>query len=231
MRTPSLLLLLLVAGCSTSPDGNVTGSPSRTTTPVASPDQTTAVPAPTQTTPPQSSTNFSVVRLPAGDAAQRAGLESEGALEGLQFTDGAGTNVLLLRRRPNTQGGAELLADHIVYPNSQERQVLREVRDGVPDCSVDMIAEFVPESLTVTDYDEDGYGEASFAYRLNCSGDPSPDEQKLLVLEQGEKYILRGFALSPLEPFVDPRPEPAPSAWPPGTYDDSLLRFRDYARK
>ena len=206
------------------------------------PDPRETTPRPELTTEPKPSSSpdpsadevglesGSVTRLQPDVAARRAELDPYGALEGLQFEDGAGTNFVLLRRRANNQGGAALLADHVVYPNSRERLVLREVRDGVSECEVDMVAEFVSESLQVTDFDDDGYDEVSFAYRLNCSGDPSPDEQKLLVLEEGKKYILRGSVFSPYEPFEDPRPEPAPSAWPPGTYDDALFRFRNSAR-
>ena len=75
--------------------------------------------------------------------------------DGIRFTDGAGTNCFVLRRRENDEGGASLLADHVVYPNSQKRIVLREVRDGVPDCDLDMVADFVARSLRVADSDGD----------------------------------------------------------------------------
>src|SRR5690606_29174293 len=38
----------------------------------------------------------------------------------------------------------------------------------------------------------DGIGEVAFAYRADCVSDMSPVTVKLLLLENGDKYILRG---------------------------------------
>ena len=40
--------------------------------------------------------------------------------------------------------------------------------------------------------DADGVAELTFAYRTTCTSDVSPLTLKLLMLEQGAKYILRG---------------------------------------
>ena len=149
--------------------------------------------------------------------------------DGLRFTDGAGTNCVVLRRRENDEGGASLLADHVVYPNSQKRIVLREVRDGVPDCDLHMVADFVARSLRVADSDGDSLAGVSFAYRRNCADDVGPEVQKLLVLEGGEKYILRGSSFSQFTVFQDPEPDPSQDSWPGSACNDELERFCGFA--
>jgi hypothetical protein len=42
------------------------------------------------------------------------------------------------------------------------------------------------------DLDNDNYGEITFAYIKTCTSDVSPMTLKLLTLENGEKYIIRG---------------------------------------
>ena len=72
---------------------------------------------------------------------------------------------------------------------------LRLVQDASTDCAdADIQADFVADSIRVTDEDADGKVELSFAYDLNCTTDVSPSTRKLLVLEQGDKHILRGTA-------------------------------------
>ncbi len=247
-RTAMSLLLLVLVGCTgqtatessdtdQAPSRAASAAPSLSTSPATTgPVLPESSPARTPVPDVESGAgvgteNFSVTRLDPAEAAQQAELDPAGGVDGLRFFDGAGTNLVLLRRRENAQGGASLLADHVVYPNSRERIVLREVRDGVTECDLDMVAEFAPQSLSVADVDGDSLGEVSLTYRLNCAGDISPGEQKLLVLEGGEKYILRGSPYSPYTSFEDPKPEPPSEAWPASTYDPALVQFRELARR
>lgn len=158
-----------------------------------------------------------------GSAARLAGLSPDGAVAGLRFEDGNGDNVVVLRQIPNDAGGQELFADHALVGG----RVMREVRDGVDECPLDLTADFVSGSLDVHDDDEDGVGEVTFTYQLACRGDVSPAEQKLLVLEDGEKFILRGRTSIPGAGPADPAPEPAASRWPPAVYTRALDAFRD----
>jgi hypothetical protein len=59
-------------------------------------------------------------------------------------------------------------------------------------CDYDNVTGFAEGSLQITDVDGDGVGEITFAYRVGCVSDMSPVTLKLLVLEGGEKYIIRG---------------------------------------
>lgn len=162
-------------------------------------------------------------------AANQAGVDPAGVVAGLSFRDANGLNTVVLRAT-ETRTGVGLRAEQLVDDDdAASRRVLREVRDDVSDCEVDVTAEFLAESLAVHDDDGDGTGEVVFAYRLACRGDVSAAEQKLLVLEDGDKHILRGYTSTPYEPYQDPTPEPAAERWPAGAYDRALASFRQLA--
>ncbi|MBK7305771.1 MAG: hypothetical protein IPI88_01300 [Chitinophagaceae bacterium] len=70
-----------------------------------------------------------------------------------------------------------------------------EVKDRIDDCEVDATCEFLPNSFTVTDNDNNGLGEVCFLYKLSCKGDVSPDEKKLIMYEGANKYAIRGSTI------------------------------------
>ncbi len=70
----------------------------------------------------------------------------------------------------------------------------RTVKDYVNDCPFDVHLQLEDDSLQTSDLDGDGLAEITFAYLLTCTSDVSPYTRKLLLLEDGEKYILRGHA-------------------------------------
>jgi hypothetical protein len=124
------------------------------------------------------------------------GIEIDGELDtGLRFRDKNGDNwVLVSYKEPKSkQVGASryLYVKHVAVDGGETRE-LRVVRDKVEDCEYDMLVQVHPESLEVTDLDGDGAGEVTFGYKLACRSDMSPATFKLLVLEDGDKYILRG---------------------------------------
>ncbi len=113
---------------------------------------------------------------------------------GVRFTDKNGSNVVVLVHQ--VEGGGELnnrrLWVHHYVEAGGKRRVLRTVRDQEENCELDNVAGFVEGSLAVTDLDGDGLGEITFAYDLGCMSDVSPKGRKVVVLENGEKWILRG---------------------------------------
>ncbi len=64
-------------------------------------------------------------------------------------------------------------------------------------CEFDLTAAFVPGSLTITDLDADGVGEATFLYTLHCTSDVSPATRKLIMREGEAKYAIRGTTKLP----------------------------------
>lgn len=233
-RTVAVLVALWLLGACGDGAGEDVGPvalPSGTTTSAAPVVTPTPAPTPPTTVPPPGSGLADVEEPEAREAAAEAGLPSDGAVQALTWTDRNGSNTVVLRATEQ-EFDLYLFADHVAR-NAGDREVLREVRDSVVDCEVDQLAEFVEEALRVDDRDADGVGEVSFAYRLNCAGDVSPSELKLLVLEDGEKHILRGsstnFALPEAE--EPPEPEPAPAQWPAGTYEAATALFDQVQRE
>ena len=159
-------------------------------------------------------------------AVAGTGTDLTGTVAGLAFTDRAGSDVVVLREVDRT-GGRDLSAVHLVRSGSAAPwQVLREVRDGVQDCEFDVTAAFLPGVLAVRDEDGDGTGEVTFGYRTACRSDVSAADQELLLLEGGQKHVLRGRARSSYEADQEPVPEPASQSWPAGTYAATLERWR-----
>lgn len=109
----------------------------------------------------------------------------------LSFQDRNGQNLVAFVRR-DQPGGRSLQLIHTAAKPSAKRATLRTVNDQVSQCEFDVIADFIPASVQVFDEDGDGVAELYFAYRVDCVSDVSPVTQKLVVLEGGQKHILRG---------------------------------------
>ncbi len=84
---------------------------------------------------------------------------------------------------------------HWVRGDDQEQPLLkRQVNDKYScDCLADLMSEFKRGTFQLTDLDQDGYAEVTFGYSMNCTTDVSPGTFKLLLLEDTDKYILRGM--------------------------------------
>lgn len=147
-----------------------------------------------------------------------AGVTVRGELQsGVKFTDRNGTNYLLFSKKAAVQSAMLFVEDWVVPAKGAPRNLL-PVRDFVEDCEMGGVsAAFHDAARTVTDLDHDGIAEVTFAYELACRSDVSPATYKLLLLENGRKYILRG------ETTVDPgdgimggtfTADPRPARWP-----------------
>ena len=97
-----------------------------------------------------------------------------------------GENIVLF-----TLKNYELFVYHYVIKNDIVRQ-LRKVYDIEADCEYDLSLHFIGSSIVISDLDQDNYGEITFVYRKACRSDVSSSTMKLLTLENGEKYIIRG---------------------------------------
>lgn len=114
-------------------------------------------------------------------------LEYEGeVLDKKIWKDTNGENIVLFTKKES-----EINVYHYLV-KSKETKLLRKVYDVVEDCEWDTVLEFIEQSVTVTDLDKNDIGEITFAYRIACISDVSPKELKLLILENGDKYIIRG---------------------------------------
>ena len=85
-----------------------------------------------------------------------------------------------------------LYAYHYCKDEIGETILLKETIDFVKDCEFDIVLSHELDALTLTDIDENNIGEITFIYRTACTSDVSPSTQKLIMLENGNKYPLRG---------------------------------------
>lgn len=85
-----------------------------------------------------------------------------------------------------------LYAYHYVETLNGEFKLLRETTDFVKDCEFDLLISHELDAISLTDFDQDEIGEITFVYRTHCTSDVSPSTQKLIMLEDGNKYPLRG---------------------------------------
>jgi hypothetical protein len=82
--------------------------------------------------------------------------------------------------------------DWIVAPGAAPRS-LTPVGDMVAHCTMGMMsAKFHELATAVTDLDHDGVAEVSFGYELACRSDAAPGTYRVIVLEDGVQYTLRG---------------------------------------
>ncbi|MEO9531160.1 MAG: hypothetical protein ABJG68_12450 [Crocinitomicaceae bacterium] len=85
-----------------------------------------------------------------------------------------------------------LYAYHYVKNSKGEFSLLKETTDFVKDCEFDIKVSHELDAISLTDIDENNIAEISFIYRTTCTSDVSPSTQKLIMLENGKKYPLRG---------------------------------------
>ena len=129
------------------------------------------------------------------------------------WLDSKGENIVLF-----TKEAHEIFAYHYVIKSGNIR-LLREVYDFSEEgCEYDLFADFIEKSITVSDLDNNDIGEITFAYKLACISDVSPLGLKLLILENGNKYIIRGSTKISMGDFIiggdkeiDPSFKKAPS--------------------
>ena len=91
---------------------------------------------------------------------------------------------------------AEVHGYHYVKVKGQYRLLWR-LHDLVDICQYDLDATFLPNSLTITDLDNNGIAESTFLYKLGCRSDVSPVQLKLIMHEGKAKYALRGETMVP----------------------------------
>ena len=120
---------------------------------------------------------------------------------GKRWIDKNGENILILtktdiRTKPDeyneeTLSTAELYAYHYVYSRGSFK-LLWKIYDFIKDCMFDVTLDFINNSLSITDLDNNGYAESTFLYKLACRSDVSPAMLKLMMHEDDNKYALRG---------------------------------------
>ncbi|MBL8622305.1 MAG: hypothetical protein JNK64_13410 [Myxococcales bacterium] len=107
------------------------------------------------------------------------------------WTDRYGTNAVVISRQEQGRG-ALLTATHARREGDGSWTTVRAFKEAVDACEFDLSLYAQIGDWSVTDLDGDGLGEATFAWSAGCRSDVSPLTHKVLVVEDGEKYVLRG---------------------------------------
>lgn len=142
--------------------------------------------------PPADAAPAGLVVHPWTDALASEVSVEGGVVAGRHWSDRQGEALLVLTEGAEKDGNKSLYG--YVFQRSGDRawRQVRRVQDWIKDCPFDVLAEHLVSSVAVEDQDGDGVGEARFAYRLACRSDVSSPTLKLMVLEGGAKYALRG---------------------------------------
>ncbi len=149
-------------------------------------------------TAPMKLAELSPSELPA--SVRKDGVEKyEGNVEhGAQWWDKSGRNIaLFVKREKSTADNNRYEMDALHFVISGAATTLsRKVFDFV-ECpkEVDIFFELLERSVSLADSDADGLGELLFIYDSQCTTDVSPATRKLIVLEAGDKYVLRGTSV------------------------------------
>jgi hypothetical protein len=123
-------------------------------------------------------------------------------IEAWKWNDKQGENLLLLSATDITWNGNEDEQTIRLFACQYRKKdtgykILWKLNDIVEKCPVDVTAEFIKGSTSITDLDKNGIAETTVIYKLACRGDVSPADMKLIMYEDTIKYALRGSMWSP----------------------------------
>lgn len=86
----------------------------------------------------------------------------------------------------------EIYAYHYLLINNKPKFVWK-IYDYVSGCLSDVQNEFINNTLSVTDLNNDGIAEIWIMYIIDCHGDASPDHMKIIMYHGNQKYAMRGL--------------------------------------
>jgi hypothetical protein len=206
-----ILFMTLVLLCATACDSKKQDAPkndtsaSATATPSAEPSETTANADNAETTAPTTDTqeaapannNADVAQLPYNDKAP-SGVEMKFPVtHALGWQDSKGENALVFAQQVRTEGGKSIQELQIRHARRASKEgkweTVRDFKELVTRCDGTAVIEVAASEWKVSDLDKDGVGEATFAYTAGCEiSGKVPLGHKVLMIEDGEKYALRG---------------------------------------
>jgi hypothetical protein len=110
--------------------------------------------------------------------------------------DGAHVAVFLVTsktgQRDDTQYESRVLYVTTFSRRAGEYTRIQLIKEVVNPCELDLFAAFIPESIGLTNLDDDAQGELTFGYVAACMGGMDPRPMKVLMLEGKDKFALRG---------------------------------------
>lgn len=95
------------------------------------------------------------------------------------------------KKSENEGRDAELFAYHYIISKKLTTQNWK-IYDYIKDCPVDIEANFIKNTLKITDLNNDGIGEIWIMYKTVCHGDVSPSDMKIIMYQGKQKFAMRG---------------------------------------
>jgi hypothetical protein len=148
------------------------------------------------------------------------------------FQDARGYNAVIVSSTHSESHGDEptttrrLWIEHVRHDTAGKPVVVREMKDIVEKCWGDATL-VVVDGPTVTDLDGDSIGEITVVYRIGCRSDVSPIGLKVLMIEDGTKYAVRGETRIEIEGTTMGGTRSLDPAAPPGAFRAHLLERFD----
>jgi hypothetical protein len=150
----------------------------------------------------QISTDYKVTDLTLKDIPESIIVKGE-FLIAKKWNDKNGENLLIVYRKgpiKETENEVELYRKgryaeffgEQYIKKGDNYKLLWDIYDSERHCTVDLWIGLLPNSIKITDLDNDGITETTMIYKLTCRGDVSPSRMKLLIHENDITMGLRG---------------------------------------
>lgn len=126
-------------------------------------------------------------------------IKYEGKIQNaIKWVDKLGDNIVITTETgvyPNKNYGeandAELFAYHFIQKGDSIKQTWK-VYDFIKECPFTIAANYIGNTLQVTDLNEDGIGEIWLMYKTVCTSELSPWDMKIIMYQGQQKYAMRG---------------------------------------
>lgn len=117
-------------------------------------------------------------------------------LQKFAWTDFQGQNAVVMVKELRGKTGGAILVTHARFNADGTWTKVRDLKEVIESCEFDLVLDGFVGEWSVSDVDGDSIGEATFAWNSDCVSDVSPTTFKLFMLEDGQKYALRGDTLA-----------------------------------
>ncbi len=161
--------------------------------------------------PNESNTGFELLTFDKSIVSKLDGIKGD-LLYGYKWKDKAGLNQLVFTMESKFVDmkveGCEYCGNAYTYlkayhfaGSETSYKLVRMVQDGnQKGCSnppFNLEVDFYKKSISITDLNKNGYAEITFMYKMLCASELTPVPTKLMLLENGEKYAIRGDSYIP----------------------------------
>ncbi len=109
-----------------------------------------------------------------------------------KWQDKNGENIFILSYKKTNQS-IYIYGYHYALQTDNTYNLLRKIKDMEENCDFDLAYNFYKDEISIKDNDDNKFAEITFCYSLECSSDVGAKRLKLLMLENGVKYAIRGY--------------------------------------